>query len=285
MDTENTPDSDFDAAFASAIADDGGAAPAEAEPAATESATSDDATSSATSAPVEGASFEAAPGETPPAEPAAAEPAAAEPEAKPANQWAEPVVEPDATPGEPAVAEPEFQLSAEDQAALQSYQEDFPEIYRAETIRQTAAMQQALGAFSKQLGEFLAPILAQVGQQATQSHEQAIAAAHPDFQTISPALVAWVGEQPPFMRDTFNKVLSEGTTQQVVDLLTHYKRSVGQAAPAAVASATAPAVNPATQQAAAALAPVQSGRGAPSSKKADPDDFDGAFAEALSALG
>lgn len=288
MDTETLDqlELDFGAAFNEAV---GAAAeppvsePTTPEPAAADPAPAEPADSLSVASPSPSGGAESP--SSIPAEPepsSVPEPAAAEPAPAPAPDapvWAEAPTE----PGEPTTAAPVEVpgLTEDQQKILAQYQEDFPEIYEAEALRQQVAMQQAFGAFAQQLSEYLGPILAQVGQQAIASHEQQLAAAHPDYREITPRVVEWVDQQPPFLRQTFEQVLREGTTQQVVDLLTHFKRVSG-AAPAAPAAAPAPA--PAQAAAAAALAPVRTQRAAPAPRQVDMDDFDGAFAEALKAV-
>lgn len=289
-------DDDFDAAFAQAISDDAPpaeSAPAESAPAPAEG-TPAPAPAEGTPAPAEGTPAEgapAAPAETAPAAPAApAESAPAAP-AEPAAPAAPapvpaPQVAPEAPPAPPAppMVDPYEALSTTDKEALAAYAKEYPEIAKAQELHTQVVMGRALQQFALNIAQTLAPLVESVNAYRGETHESAIARAHPDYAALTPDLVNWVNTRPAFARDAYTQTLQNGGTQAVIELLSEFKEATGRnkTAPAeAPASAPAPVVpNPAAQ----ALAPVTAKRSSPPRGAPDPNDFDGAFAEAAQTL-
>ena len=290
-------DDDFDAAFAQAISDDAPpaeSAPAESAPApAPAPAEGTPAPAEGTPAPAEGTPAEGAPAasaETAPAAPAESAPAApAEPAAPaPAAPAAPapvpaPQVAPEAPPAPPMV-DPYEALSATDKETLAAYAKEYPEIAKAQELHTQVVMGRALQQFALNIAQTLAPIVESVNAYRGETHESAIARAHPDYAALTPDLVNWVNTRPSFVRDAYTQTLQNGGTQAVIELLSEFKEATGRnkTAPAAApASAPAPVVpNPAAQ----ALAPVTAKRSSPPRGAPDPNDFDGAFAEAAQTL-
>jgi hypothetical protein len=115
-----------------------------------------------------------------------------------------------------------------------------------------------------------------------------VLSAHPDYDAISPKLGEWIEKQPSYLTAAMKRVYNEGSVQEVSELVSQYKQANG------IGSQTLetppPAGKPTDQQTAAAraaaakkaaeLAPVQSKRTMPTPQSSDPNDFDGAFAEA-----
>ncbi len=273
------PEDDFDSAFGEAAAEMNGSPPAPAPTEPTEPGETPPAEPTESVEPLAEAG-ETAPtepaehSETPPAEPT--EPAPAE-EIAPAPTGPEHAeTPPEAAPA--PLPDPYERLSAEDRKALEDYEADFPEIHKAESIRQQIAMERAFNAFSTELAKVLSPMLGQYGKTAEERHVNAIAQAHPDYQAITPGIMAWVDKQPPFLKQTYTQVLTDGDTRDVIDLIGAYK-SLHSAAPAAQ-----PASAPVSAAAAAALAPVAARRSDPPAGKPDENDFDSAFAEAARSL-
>ncbi|MGC9239759.1 MAG: hypothetical protein ACP5D5_08870, partial [Acidithiobacillus sp.] len=173
------------------------------------------------------------------------------------------------------IPDPLDQLTEEQRAMLKNYEEEFPEIAQAEALRQQVAMQRAFNAFSQELAKVLSPLFNQVTEVSQDRHVQQIAKAHPDYEQLTPKVVEWVSQQPAFVRDAYQRVLYEGATQEVIDLLNFYKQQAGATAP------SAPQPDPKATAAAAAMAPVQSKRTTPAPTQPDPNDFASAFMEAV----
>lgn len=73
------------------------------------------------------------------------------------------------------------------------------------------------------------PIEEQRIAQANQSHHQAILERHPDAGQIaeSKELNDWLGRQPDYLKETYDRVIAEGSAAQVSDLLDRFKQELG----------------------------------------------------------
>lgn len=318
MEIENedtgTGDIDFDAAFSEASAEPGSTpapvVPAPVVPAVEPAPAPAPATEPVKDPAAEAAALEAASVEVPDATKPAAAPAPA-----PAEPIATPQIDPRflaqalaeeqqrlaqaAKPTEPfAPAKPltaaDF-LNATDNAAIEKFKTEWPDEHVAIQKLFQAEVQAHVGnALARQSQEFnaiLAPLVAQANRAEVNSHEGAIHAAHPDANTIAPAVVEWIKTQPALYQPMLNQVIQQGSTQQVVDLLNQYKAAIGQTSAAPVAPASSVPSSPAPAKpsaapalAAAALAAVPAAQRSKPAAGADPLDFDAAFEEASGLL-
>lgn len=75
----------------------------------------------------------------------------------------------------------------------------------------------------------LEPIQAKEAQGANLSHYDAIHAAHPDAGSLveSKELADWIESQPSFARAGYAQALAAGTTEQVIELFTEFKKATG----------------------------------------------------------
>ena len=189
-------------------------------------------------------------------------------------------------------------LSADEKKYLDSYDKEWGEVSKAESIRRRAEMQLQEARIFQELGKVLAPVVASLEQSQVASHYAAIRSAHADFDSLLPGVQAWAAAQPPIYRPAIERVLQSGTTDEVIALFSAYKQAVGHtgavpavpaslapqatvaaAAPAVTVTAPAPKVVPAA--AVAATAAVVNGLRSSMSTAKDPADFEGAFREAL----
>lgn len=75
----------------------------------------------------------------------------------------------------------------------------------------------------------LAPVQQRHAQEAAKSHYDAIYQAHPDADSMaeSQELSDWINAQPSFVRDNYNAVLQQGSTEQVIELFDSFKSATG----------------------------------------------------------
>lgn len=102
----------------------------------------------------------------------------------------------------------------------------------------------------------LEPLQAKQATDANRAHYDAIYTAHPDADSIaeSKELADWINSQPSYARDAYAAVLSQGGTEQVIELFDAFKQATGATQPGTPAAAD---VKTKAQQAAAqAAAPV-----------------------------
>ena len=102
----------------------------------------------------------------------------------------------------------------------------------------------------------------------------------PDYDDIRDKVIDWAAKQPAYLQEPFNRVIQEGTVDEIADLIQRYRKDTGTAAPSAqqTIQAKPPAqdeLSTTAKQAAAKLAPVSTKRSG--AVTAAPQDFDGAF--------
>lgn len=192
-----------------------------------------------------------------------------------------------------------YEPSEEEKKALEVLKKEWPEQYTALEARLRSADQAAkkqihesVAAAVKELAPRLANVEQIAAEQAQAAHLAAIKVAHTDFDALVAKIPDWIKTQPALLQPTLEKAYAEGTTQQVIDLFTMYKTTAGtttaggESAAAIAAREAKEAAEKKAREEAAALAPVRSTRtvAGPAGTK-DPNDFDGAFAEAAAELG
>jgi hypothetical protein len=138
-----------------------------------------------------------------------------------------------------------------------------------------------------QVNQQLAPIQQATAQSQDAVHWATISTAHPDYREVADALPGWIEKQPKMYQPALMQAYSGGSTADVVDLIATYKQAIGStgAAPAQPASSAAQVTPKAAPVSKAALAATAAPPVAQRSKMAttrDPNDFEGAFAEAAS---
>jgi hypothetical protein len=184
-----------------------------------------------------------------------------------------------------------YEPTAEQQAALDVLEKEWPDQAKAMKTMLAAQAKAHEQALYKNTEAVLAYMNNQLGtvspavQNLVQAqHVNAITTAHPDIQTVLPQVEAWVAGQPELLKKPFEAVLKEGSTQEVIDLVAHYKAQVKPVVPVTPATPAAPVAPAVPAAQIAAVRTVRSGRVTPSAKGApDPDDYEGAWAEAAQA--
>lgn len=154
-------------------------------------------------------------------------------------------------------------------------------------------------AFSE-VSQAISPLQQAVSTYTTSDHMAAIYEAHPDYDTVYQPVMDWIETQPSFLKTAYTDVVKQGTADDVATLIQRFKTETGWQAPAAQGTQAAAPAAP-TTPAAAASAPAQQNAGlSDAAKKAaqaigavgakrgeaanaqDPNDFDGAWEEAVS---
>lgn len=118
-----------------------------------------------------------------------------------------------------------------------------------------------------------------------EKHFAALHAAHSDYDEVVEKIPAWIKTQPIHVRPVLQQVYDSGDTQDVIDLITDFKKATGTPAPkpAPIIAPVTPKVKP---QDGADLAPVETKRVTTLPKGSpDPNDFDAAWNEAVRELG
>lgn len=199
--------------------------------------------------------------------------------------------------------EPAKPFTAEDfmddagKATIAKFKTDWPDEFPAiQTMIQAQAralVQNQINSLIVDINKVLAPITQSVGQSEVNAHWSAIRSAHPDFDQVREPMKAWVAQQPALFRPQMEQILAKGNAEQVIQLAKMYKDATVQtgAAPTPPASSapqeqqtagrgTKAPVNPAAVAATAAVPATQRTK---QQHGVDPNDFEGAFAEAVAA--
>jgi hypothetical protein len=185
----------------------------------------------------------------------------------------------------------------DEQAVLTKYQEDWPDVSKAEALMRRAEYKDLVGYIFQQVRAELAPLQDFVSTQAPRTQYSEITKLVPDYDDVRDKALAWVDSQPAYIKAAYKQVTDGGSPEEVADLLNRFKKETNYTSPAAptspavpaagVASFTppaapakpaAPALPAAATKAAAKLAVVKTGRTEQESGDSD-DDFDGAFAK------
>lgn len=102
-------------------------------------------------------------------------------------------------------------------------------------------VQAKVAELEQKLSVLLSEREAQAQQASAQSFNQAVAAKHPDWETVveSAAFDNWVNAQPSFVQERINAVLADATVEQAIELLDAFKGTQKATAPAADTRAAA----------------------------------------------
>lgn len=205
---------------------------------------------------------------------------------------------PEPLPAPAAKAEPEKPFfSPEDQSVIDEFNKDWPEAARAQELIRRKEYHYVVTHIFDEVAKAVAPIMQYVEAMQTTDHEGAIRSAHEDYDAVSEGAAKWVEDQPKYLRDTYQRVIKEGTAEEVIDLLTRYKDANGIATTASgatkktevvvdkpqggAAGSTAGTASPKAKEAAQRLSVVGTKRSTVGSAAADVNDFEGGFREAL----
>ena len=177
-------------------------------------------------------------------------------------------------------------VSADEQAILDTLEANFPEVTAANAVLSRVIMARVENVVEQRVNAVLAqiaPIAAVTQNVARNAHEQAILAKHPDAFTTLPQVEAWVDSQPKVLKAAWNKVLDNGSTDDIIELYDVFKKDTGSAqTPGSPGAAPDAAAAKAAAEAAAKEAKLKAQEGIRSRQTTqqsgvDEDDFEGAF--------
>lgn len=129
------------------------------------------------------------------------------------------------------------------------------------------ARAQAEAIIKEELAKALEPVKAKHAQDETAAHFAAIAAKHPDYESIaeSQELQAWINQQPAFARAAYQSVIEKGSAADVVEMLDAFKSSTAavQPAPEAVKAKAKQAAQQAQAKPPVSLSDIPGGKPGP----------------------
>lgn len=215
--------------------------------------------------------------------------------AKPAAK--EPAEEPKEV--EKKIEEPKgYEFSPDEQKVLENYNKEWDEHAKVFEIREKRLVHDitqqlshrftiALDSVLQQIEQGLAPIVKGHVESAQERHVSAIRTAHPDFESVKGELPAWIAKQPKYLQQTLKSTYEQGSTEDVVELFSMFKKDTGRAQPQSQSTPSgkqAPKKDVVPTEKVASMAPVTSKRTVVEPVGIDTSDYDSAFAEALAAM-
>lgn len=168
---------------------------------------------------------------------------------KQAQHWAQVAAEKDAeiarlaaavqAPTQPAAEE--VQPPAEGEVTFGDYSDE--DMKKGVQAVASSVVAKAVAEINAKFEQVLAPIKAQEQTTALEAHFKALTDANPDHNEIAAGkpLQDWIESQPSFVRDHYKTVFERGTTDQVIELVSTFKRQsgIGQTDAASTAAAAA----------------------------------------------
>lgn len=169
---------------------------------------------------------------------------------------------------------------------------EWPDVVRAEALIRRAEYAHVVKHIFAEINRVYGPSLQFTERASTEEHLNDIISAHDDYEVVYDDVWKWIDTQPSYLKAAYSKVRSEGTADEVADLVTRWKKETGYVAPEQDGAAGSMAVKqqaaakdiPAkAKQAARRLSVVSGKRASVDAGAGDPADFGSAFAEAIKA--
>lgn len=190
-----------------------------------------------------------------------------------------------------AAAEEEKPIfSQEEEAKLDHFRKEWPEVAEAFDLQARALAHSVLKYAFGQIAEQFIPLRETVEILATRTHYGDLKEKVGEYtEAEREEIVDWVKQQPTYLQKPMMSVIEEGTAEEVADLVSRYREDTGKQPAGAGEQAKEPSggdveLSDAAKQAAKDMAPVNSKRSAVT-KQDDPSDFDGAFTKFADQLG
>lgn len=195
--------------------------------------------------------------------------------------------QPQPQPQAPPPQQPPAIYADDEIAYLQNYEKEWPDVARAEALKRRGENQQLLSYVFNEIAKELRPLMETVATLSHRTMHGDLTTKITDYDTVRDQVIDWVSTQPEYLQSAYNRVIEDGSVDEVADLIGRYRKEVGapatQVAPAPTPKRPDTELPPATKQAAAALAPVSSKRTVVP-QAVDPTDFEAAFASFASKL-
>jgi hypothetical protein len=171
-------------------------------------------------------------------------------------------------------------LSEAEKKALSSYDEEFDEISRNEGLKRKVAIEGVRAEFQNELkatlanlGKEIAPIITLAVEYGREKHFTKIREAHEDYEKLRDGgqIKTWIAKQPAKLKSQYEEWYSQGSTEDVINLVTLFKEVNKQPDPVVT--------QPPPKR---TLSVVTTKRGPTLPGGAGKDDFGSAFDEAAS---
>ncbi len=101
--------------------------------------------------------------------------------------------------------------TADEEKILASYEEDWPEVAKAEALRRRAEYRELASVIFQEMGKYIAPINEMVTELATRSHIGDLEQRVPDYEQLRDGVATWVETQPAWLQPAYKNVMQQGT--------------------------------------------------------------------------
>lgn len=179
--------------------------------------------------------------------------------------------------------DPLEELSAEEKQALSQFGEDWPDVNNAMGIHSkvfTGRVALLMHAYNQHVMAQISELRNMVAQVTGTIVNTTLQNNVPDYNQLRTDVAAWVAQIPDAFRPPYQQALDSGDPVKFLSLVEQYQKSATTMTPPTQTPPSSRQVRP--PPSGAHLAPVSERRGAMATV-ADPNDEDGAFAEALRA--
>lgn len=195
----------------------------------------------------------------------------------------EKVVKPAAPPPKeaPPQKEPEI-YTAQEQAFLAGYEEEWSAVSTGEALKRRAEYRQVVQYVFDQILTQLRPMMATLGELSERAHLGDLEEVVEDYDDIRDKIVEWAAKQPTYLKVAYEHVIKHGEAEEVQDLINRWRVETDKVAAPVSAAAPRPTTTSANEltagakKAVARLAPVI-GKRTGVQAGLDPNDFDNAF--------
>lgn len=178
--------------------------------------------------------------------------------------------------------EEEKPLYTEDETEfLKEYDKEWTDVARGEGLKRRQEYRELLNYVFTQVAEYVKPIKEMAEAVAERTHRQDIETNIADYSdNLREDVVKWVKEQPAYLQPAYNHVITNGTVEEVKDLVDRYRSATGKKpAEAGTQKPTGKKDNELSDEAkkaAESLAPVDVKRSGVQ-QPGDPSNFDDAW--------
>ena len=174
--------------------------------------------------------------------------------------------------------EPEPDLyTADERTLLSEYEKDWPDVAKAEALRRRGEYRDLVNHVFREVAKELGPISQTLKTLAERTHLSDLHERVEDYDDVRDKVVEWVNNQPSYLQNAYKHVITQGTPDEIADLVARYKNETAPTKPTVTTQKPEAELPASTKQAVAALAPVSSKRST-IVQSDDPNDFEGAFA-------
>lgn len=185
--------------------------------------------------------------------------------------------EPPPTPAAPAP--PVNPYTPEEQTFLAEYEKDWRDVSKAEALKRRTEYNDLVQYVFNEVAAVLRPMTQDLQVVLQERQKAQVLGAVPEYGTLQESIIVWVGAQPAYLRDAYQRVIQGGNSDEIADLVERYKKDTPGSVVVDSSKQQATELPPPAKKAAQALAPVSSKRSSVVAAEPDKNDFDGAFAK------